>query len=243
MISTFANKNITIFPQTVYYNLEEESGRKILQDAIEVYDKCKNMKMLFRDQTSYEFAKKHFESKYTKVYLSPDIALYYKCNDALVNRKGIRLCLRGDREKDSNLNVIEWTKRFATNKKIPCYMTDTVQNHSIPIWLRQKKIDQKIAEFNRSEVVITDRLHGMIFAAISNTKCIAFDNLTHKVSGVYNLWLKDNPNTILLDNSCDEKDFLSLLVSIMEESSPNELWKDGLRYSFIKMMKDIESEE
>lgn len=38
-------------------------------------------------------------------------------------------------------------------------------------------------------MVITDRLHGMIFAAITGTPCIAFDNISKKVSGVYK-WIE-----------------------------------------------------
>ena len=39
-------------------------------------------------------------------------------------------------------------------------------------------------------MVITDRLHGMIIAALANTPCLAFDNLSKKVSGV-NAWIKN----------------------------------------------------
>ena len=37
--------------------------------------------------------------------------------------------------------------------------------------------------------MVTDRLHAMIFAAITNTPCIAFDNKSNKVECVYK-WIK-----------------------------------------------------
>ena len=47
-----------------------------------------------------------------------------------------------------------------------------------------------MSEFASCKLVITDRLHGMIFSAITGTKCFALDNLSKKVSGGYE-WVKD----------------------------------------------------
>mgnify|MGYP000131626154 FL=1 len=55
---------------------------------------------------------------------------------------------------------------------------------------RELLLKQKIKEFQSAELVITDRLHGMIFAAITGTPCIAFDNFNAKVKKVY-AYLKD----------------------------------------------------
>ena len=39
-------------------------------------------------------------------------------------------------------------------------------------------------------MVITDRLHGMLLATITNTPCLAFEKKKKKVSGVYQ-WIQD----------------------------------------------------
>ena len=39
--------------------------------------------------------------------------------------------------------------------------------------------------FQAYDCIITDRLHGMILAIVSNVPCIVFDNRTHKIKGVY----------------------------------------------------------
>ena len=44
--------------------------------------------------------------------------------------------------------------------------------------------------FARSEIVITDRLHGMIFAAITGTKCIVLNSKSPKIKGCFE-WIKD----------------------------------------------------
>ena len=51
---------------------------------------------------------------------------------------------------------------------------------------------KKLAAFSEVKLVITDRLHGMLFSAITHTPCIAIDNLSRKVSGVYE-WIKALP--------------------------------------------------
>lgn len=54
---------------------------------------------------------------------------------------------------------------------------------------REELLEEKWQEFRNSELVVTDRLHGVIFAAITSTPCIVIDNYNHKVKGVYQ-WLK-----------------------------------------------------
>ena len=50
---------------------------------------------------------------------------------------------------------------------------------------REKEVLTKLSEVSKGRLLITDRLHAMIFAAITGTPCLAFDNATHKVRGVY----------------------------------------------------------
>ena len=47
----------------------------------------------------------------------------------------------------------------------------------------------KYIKFRECELVITDRIHGMIFAAITGTPCIAMSNYNHKVKGTYK-WIE-----------------------------------------------------
>ena len=38
-----------------------------------------------------------------------------------------------------------------------------------------------LSKYRKSELIITDRLHGMIFEAITSTLCIALENYNHKI--------------------------------------------------------------
>ena len=55
---------------------------------------------------------------------------------------------------------------------------------------RTSLLDSKFDEFQTAKFVITDRLHGMIFAAITQTPCIVFGSLTHKTIESYS-WLQN----------------------------------------------------
>ena len=45
-------------------------------------------------------------------------------------------------------------------------------------------------EFAGAKLVITDRLHGMVFCAITGTPCIVVDSKSPKVRGCYE-WIKN----------------------------------------------------
>ena len=66
---------------------------------------------------------------------------------------------------------------------------DTMNECRVNIEDRERIVLKRLVLFASYDFVITDRLHGMIFSYICGTPCIAFDNKTHKVSGVYNSWL------------------------------------------------------
>ena len=47
--------------------------------------------------------------------------------------------------------------------------------------LTEEKIEEMLKKYRKCQLVITDRLHGMIFAAITSTPCIALGNYNHKI--------------------------------------------------------------
>ena len=57
----------------------------------------------------------------------------------------------------------------------------------------------KFKDFQKYELVITDRLHGMVFCAISGTPCIVFGNYNQKVKGTYE-WIKNLPYIKYIDS-------------------------------------------
>ena len=67
----------------------------------------------------------------------------------------------------------------------------------------QYELQRLWEHFASSGLVITDRLHGMIFCAITNTPFIVLNNSNGKVRGVFNEWIKNNYPIAFADSKND----------------------------------------
>ena len=77
-------------------------------------------------------------------------------------------------------------------------------NHSVIGEYRKSLVLSKLKEFAGCEIVLTDRLHGMIFSYITSTPCIAIANSTGKSQNAYNDWLLSSGN-VVFSQSCFDK--------------------------------------
>lgn len=174
---------IILFPNTIYY---ADSEKEELKKSIEIYNAHPNLIVCAREKTSYEFMKKIYKN----IVLIPDMVFFLKENNIEFSRNGCLICLRNDKEKtmesDTERKLIDVLRKiFFDNINI----TDTVVGYQIPIELRNDELEKKLNEFRKAEIVITDRLHGMIFSAITGTPCIVFNSLSPKLKGCYE-WIK-----------------------------------------------------
>jgi len=189
IIERFHTHSILIFPQTCFYD-DTMEGRIRLQRNLESYNAAKNLSIMLRDSFSYDFMRNNFPN--VKTYFVPDIVLRLHPYLEKAVRKGVLLCFRKDREKVideyAEKKLIDEIKKA----KVPYTFTSTVVSKYIDYWNRKKELMKKWREFSMAQLVITDRLHAMIFAAITETPCIAMDNKSKKVKGVYE-WIRDLP--------------------------------------------------
>ena len=96
--------------------------------------------------------------------------------------------MRKDIEKS---NLSEKVIKYFVDKT--CQYTDNVSDiKKVEIDERKKIVEDKMKEYASYELVITDRLHTMIFCYITKTPCLFLDNLNGKVLRVYNDWIKDS---------------------------------------------------
>ena len=75
---------------------------------------------------------------------------------------------------------------------LACRWSDTHSETDVTKETRRDMIRSKMQEFAGAEIVVTDRLHGMVFSAITGTPCIVFSNYNHKVKGTYQ-WIRYLP--------------------------------------------------
>lgn len=186
VISKYNNHQIIIFPQTIYYE-DTDFGKEELEKSINIYNQ-ENITICAREKISYNRLKEIYKN--ANILLVPDIVLYLDKYISNENRKGILLCLRNDKEKsikeDDTKEIETIAHKFYDNVKY----TDTVINKKVNPKKREKYLIKKFKEICLAELIITDRLHGMVFAAITQTPCIVMSNCNHKVKGVYE-WIKD----------------------------------------------------
>ena len=188
VIELFPNNKIIILPQTIYFS-NTIDGNIELELTKKIYNSHKNLVMLAREEKSYEFMQRHFEN--AKVYLTPDIVMTMKLQENK-NREGALLVFRNDREKnisDCAIKKIEDNLFGVYGKTEYTDMSAGKNVRNVGGEKRKRLLNEKIEQFQTSKMVVTDRLHGMIFAAITGTPCIAFGNFNHKVKESHN-WLK-----------------------------------------------------
>lgn len=197
MADVFSDCKLTILPQTIYYEPNDEEGRELLQTANITLGKCKDILLCTRDDKSYKFADNNFSLDSKSIILAPDIALYYRNSTPEENsRERAGLYLRSDREQVLSTGmqqVIAYiSERYDTVK------LDTIYPKPVGTPRRKKRIGRVISDMKSCDIILTDRLHAMIFAVIAGRKCIAADNKTHKVSGVAGKWLNWNSDIMIL---------------------------------------------
>lgn len=226
VIKLFPNNKIIIFPQTAYFS-ETEEGKKELEISKEIYNNHKNLVILAREEKTYKFMKENFYN--AKIYLTPDIVMtmHKKSNR---NRKGALLLFRTDKEKTLKNTDIEKIKEIAENKFKKYILSDMNLGSGIVNIggvKREQILENKFNELQEARIVITDRLHGMIFAAITETPCIVFGNFNHKISESYK-WLK-NLGYIQFCNNIEEiEESIEKVTKLKDMKYDNKFAEDAI---------------
>lgn len=186
VISKNLDRKIVLMPQTIFFKSKEE-----LNKTIEIYSKCKDMTLIAREEISYKIMKRNFKSN--KVILLPDIVLSLRTASKLFHkpqRDYALFVVRNDAEKtipDSYIHRAEDVLKYESKIDDFIYSDMHVDSREAMMNSHQFITEHKLDQFKRAKIVVTDRLHGMIFAAITNTPCLVFGSMTQKTKGVYEI--------------------------------------------------------
>lgn len=202
ILARFPNNPIVMLPQSCYFEGMADDAilhfRKLLttRNSLTIFARENNSQTRCRDYLSLD----------EEVRLAPDCALSLDEFWWEGHREGIGICLRNDKEKTTDTTsetILEEVRSYLGITK--SIHLSTVGNMRIPLAInrRQNSLLKTIIKFQQSELVITDRLHAMIFCAICGTPCVALDNLSKKVSGVYEQWLSSLPYIQFVEKSLD----------------------------------------
>ena len=115
-------------------------------------------------------------------------------------------CLR-DLDDESGLDDEKYNLIRTTIKKIDkdYKFTNNLYSGDISKILRNYVLQNQLKEFAKSKVVVTDRLHGLIFSLMTNTPCIVISSYNQKLKEFTDM-LKDNKYVIFLDKDVSKLD-------------------------------------
>lgn len=194
IIQRYPENKIIIFPQTMYFENSGlgESEKKSLSSALNAHT---DLTIMLRDKASYRLALELLNNSVGKL-LIPDIAFSLKYERSF-DRSGGLVCIRDDKEAVEIDEV--YIGRILRKKGIEAERFTTISADDVFLDNREGHIVELLDKVRQASIVITNRLHAMIFCAVTNTPCVAFDNLSGKVSESYH-WIKRNPCIVLCKN-------------------------------------------
>lgn len=184
---------------------------------------CNDLEQIFSDGHTYVFFRERNSLKVCadlgwedRCYCFPDMVLYLKYKETQRKRNGkVLLCFRVDTEKI--FQEADSVRNLVMRNQIQYDEMDTHTYKYIPETEGELYVNNLLEKFQEYDLVITDRLHGMLLAYASGTPCIAFDNSTHKVSGVYE-WIKDAPMVNFLEKY-DEGELEGILTDYQRKDT------------------------
>lgn len=194
VIQNFPDNPIISFPQTIDFS-PTEKGRKRLQKAIAIYGNHPKLTLIARELKSYEYYKKHFKNK---ILLLPDIVTTLNRSEPEFQRDGAIICLRKDKERKlTQQQELELTNYVRERFNKFEYYDTHIGGQRLTMKKKITALFQIWETFKKTELVITDRLHGMIFCHITNTPALVFLNNNHKIEQSYK-WIAHNPRIKLI---------------------------------------------
>lgn len=233
LLTNYPENTEIIFPQTVFYT-STDFGEAEKQKSVKYYNERKNFTLFAREKKSYELMKSIYPE--TSVLLAPDIVLSTSRDIFGVQtqkRKDILLCLRNDVEKSMTLEEHLYIEAYLKRHMYSFKVTDMYSGCAVTKENRDDCVRRKMEEFASAKLVITDRLHGMVFSAITGTPCIVFGNYNYKVEGTYE-WIKYLPYIRFVKSTAE-----------MEEVFPELILQKDCRYDnnplqpYFKKLEDI----
>ncbi|AGK95889.1 polysaccharide pyruvyl transferase family protein [Clostridium pasteurianum] len=233
IINNFRDNKIISMTQTISFT-NDEFGKKEKEKTQQIYNKNKKLILLAREDTSYNEMIKLFTVNVIKV---PDIVFYLADTmDSDKNRTLITTCLRSDKESIWKNKKDKFKDRLQSEYN-DVFIYDTVINRQVTFKSRIPELNTMWDNFKKSKVVVTDRLHGMIFCVITKTPCIALKSLDHKVVESYK-WIKDLDYVELVDDL--DYDKLKPIIERFKLKQVNE--ELGFKYKYYdKLAKTLKN--
>lgn len=234
IVREFTDNKVIIMPQTMYFEDTKDGGE---QEKItkKIYEEHPNLTICFREKTSYNLGRKLLKESVRKLYCPDMVTILNWGSNLNTDGNRIGICLRKDKESILSSEDKEWIIKNITSRGNECVEFTMHTEENVIEEHRMQAINSKLEVINSTRLVITDRLHCMLLCAISGIPCIAFNNLSGKVAGVYE-WIKNNSYIRYVDKIEDGMEIIDKLWEETECVYENE----RLKGCFTKLAEEFQ---
>lgn len=227
IMERYPRNEVWVMPQSIFFE-DNENGIRYKEYTKKAL-KRDNLKIVVREKYSETAIKSLDVLNEENIYLAPDIALYHIFDKKIERRESIGVFIRGDKESVLEKSELELINRYMVYSGLEILTSTTHYNCKVHKEERRLVVEEKIEEIASFKIVITDQLHCMIICAITGTPCIAFDNISKKVGGVYEYLSDASYIRFLSDTSHFQKTFDELLkinIDGIEKICFEKEWKE-----------------
>ncbi|MEY2387238.1 polysaccharide pyruvyl transferase family protein [Lactococcus lactis] len=191
IIKKLSKRDISVisFPQSVHFSSDwfGEFERRMIS---KVYQKNSHLSVALREEKSRQVMQGLISEE--QILFTPDIVLSLPFKDYDFSRDKILLLLRDDKEKALQNNLKEnLLVKYDGQVVVSDTFDAAVEIGTIDEGNRSMAIDHILSNVARHQIVITDRLHGMIFSYLTKTPAVVLANSNLKIQSTFESWLKD----------------------------------------------------
>lgn len=189
IVRVFARQRIISFPQSCEWS---EGGREALEHSRRTYGTHPRLTLFARDHVSHARMRADFPS--TRVGLAPDTVLWLRPEPRPAESPPL-LCLRRDDESALSGPA---QRRLTADLRASwpgLAVMDTASETDVDLG---RQLDALLPRFADAQLVVTDRLHGLVIARIHGRPCVAIEGANHKLRALVETWFADAGDIQLL---------------------------------------------
>ena len=220
VVRSFPKNPIISFPQTIAFT-DTPSGKRALRRSARTYRAHPRLTVFGREPRTLELMRSGLAG--TRIESSPDIVLSLSNEARPQERSGMMLTVRNDKEV-----LLTSGERTLIRDVIRAKTDDIIVRDTVNVDLedcQSETFEKTLREFwsllSSRRVVVTDRLHCMIFCVITGTPVVVLSNSNHKIKGTYEAWLRDYSYVRYLD--AFDPAALSEAIDEMWELTPEQI--------------------
>lgn len=191
VIRSFPNNPIVSFPQTMAFT-ETRAGQRALRRSARTYRRHPRLAIFAREPQSFEAMNADLPGV-QKGHV-PDTVLSVPTIVTAKKRSGVMVSLRSDKE-----GVLSIEDRSRVLLILNSHDSNLLMRDTVDVALEDSQpetFESTLREFwetvSSRRLVVTDRLHAMIFCVITRTPAVVLTNSNHKIRETHEAWLKDH---------------------------------------------------